>query len=247
MKRLILIRHGESQWNLENRFTGWEDVPLTEKGKNEAKRAGKLLKKNNFQFQRAYTSYLERAIHSLWLVLSECGQSWIPVVKNWRLNERHYGGLQGLNKNEIKEKYGKDKVLHWRRGYDVLPPPALERQDDSFKDCRYENIEIPKGESLKQTLERVTPCWDEIILPEIKSQLLSGDQGDQRDQGDKFKTSTNTLIVAHGNSLRALVKYLTNMDEEKIMDFEFVTGVPLVCELNNNNKIESMNWMYHVD
>ncbi len=194
MRRLVLIRHGESQWNLENRFTGWEDVPLTEKGKNEAKKTGIFLKKYNFQFKMAYTSYLKRAIHTLWLILSECEQSWIPVFKSWKLNERHYGELQGINKNEMKEKYGEDKVLEWRRSYDISPPLNLEKQEHLLGDRRYENVEVPKGESLKQTLERVIPYWEKVILPEIKT------QGGAEKQ--KTKTSVNTLIVAHGNSLR---------------------------------------------
>ncbi len=243
MKRLILVRHGQSQWNLENRFTGWEDIPLTKKGQDQAKKAGKLLKKYNFQFGVAHTSYLQRAIHTLWFVLSECEQSWIPVIKNWRLNERHYGDLQGLDKREIQEKYGRDRVFNWRRGYDTLPPLVLGKQDHLLKDCRYENVEIPKGESLKQTLERVIPYWNEVILPGISNYSRSVG----RQTGKTKKTSIDTLIVAHGNSLRALVKYLTNMDEQKIMDFEFMTGVPLVCELDNNNRIGDMNWISHVD
>ena len=233
MNRLILVRHGESQWNLENRFTGWEDIPLTANGKDEAKKAGELLQKNKLSFKRAYTSYLKRAVHTLWIILSECDQSWIPVTKNWRLNERHYGHLQGLNKNEVKKKYGENQFLSWRRGYDVSPPLILEGQDRLSGDCRYKNIQIPKGESLKQTLERVIPYWNDIILNQIKKDSLSD------------KTSINTLIVAHGNSLRALIKYLTDMDEEKIMEFEFVTGIPLICELDNNYKIKKMDWMSH--
>lgn len=230
MGKLVLIRHGESQWNLENRFTGWEDISLTEKGKDEAKKAGKFLKEQSFQFQRAYTSYLKRAIHTLWMVLSECEQSWIPVFKNWRLNERHYGGLQGLNKDEIKKKYGKDTVFKWRRSYDVSPLQSSGDQDHLLEDRRYKNVQIPKGESLKETLQRVVPYWDRVILPGIE------------EQEKENKTSINILIVAHGNSLRGLVKYLTDMDEEKIVNFEFVTGVPLICEMDQKNKIVNMNW-----
>ena len=241
MRRLVLIRHGESQWNLENRFTGWEDVPLTEKGENEALKAGKFLKEQNFQFGKAYTSYLKRAIHTLWAVLSECEQSWIPVFKSWRLNERHYGALQGLDKNEIKRIQGEKRVLEWRRSYDVSPPLVSGEQGHLLEDRRYKNIEIPKGESLKDTLQRVVPYWEEIILPGIKEQTISAKQK------GKNKISINTLIVAHGNSLRGLIKYLTNMDEKKIVDFEFVTGVPLICELDDDNKIINMNWSSYVN
>ena len=221
MKRLVLIRHGESQWNMENRFTGWTDVPLSEKGIAEAKKAGKLLKENGFNFELAYTSYLKRAIKTLWLVLEEMDLMWIPVVKSWRLNERHYGALQGLNKAETAEKYGSDKVKIWRRSYDV-PPPSLEETDERYpgKDPRYSDLDkndTPLTESLKLTVARFLPYWHETIAPTIKS-------------GKKV------IIAAHGNSLRALVKYLDNISEAEITELNIPTGVPLVYELDADLK-----------
>ena len=228
MQKLVLVRHGQSQWNLENRFTGWVDAPLTDKGISEAQNAGELLKKNNFQFEKAYTSYLQRAVCTLWEILKVSEQTWVPVDKHWRLNERHYGGLQGLNKQETKEKYGEDQVFQWRRSYATLPPEASgPLQDEQLSDRRYRDIpknEFPKGEALKQTLERVQPYWDNHIKKDLS-------------QGGDF------LIAAHGNSLRALVKLLTNMDEDEITQFEFATGVPLVCELNDQFLIKSMDWL----
>jgi 2,3-bisphosphoglycerate-dependent phosphoglycerate mutase len=228
MQKLVLVRHGQSQWNLENRFTGWVDSPLTEKGLKEASQAGKLIKNNNFQFEKAYSSYLKRAIKTLWTILEESDQSWIPVEKDWRLNERHYGGLQGLNKQETKDKFGDDKVFEWRRSYATPPPPAQgEYQEEQLKDRRYKNIpplEFPKGEALKNTLERVTPFWEKNIKKDMK-------------QGGDF------LIVAHGNSLRALVKILTGMSDKEITEFEFETGVPLLCELKSDFKIQKMDWL----
>ena len=242
MVKLVLVRHGQSQWNFENRFTGWVDSPLTEKGRDEAKRAGRFLKENKIPLERAYTSYLQRAIHTLWLILSECEQSWIPVVKHWRLNERHYGGLQGLNKSETKKTYGEDLFSQWRRSYDIPPPSASgPLQKEQMEDPRYQGIAknlFPKTESLKQTLERVAPYWDKVILPEIEKVCQSG--------VSKNKTR-NILIVAHGNSLRSLVKYLTDMSKDEIVRFEFATGVPLICELNKDNKITNMDWMSHGD
>lgn len=228
MQKLVLVRHGQSQWNLENRFTGWVDSPLTDKGKQEAVNAGRLIKQSNFQFKKAYTSYLQRAIKTLWSILEESEQTWIPVEKHWRLNERHYGGLQGLNKQETKDKYGEEQVFQWRRSYATLPPEASgEFQEQLLNDRRYESIardQFPKGEGLKQTLERVEPYWNEVILKDLKN-------------GGDF------LIAAHGNSLRALVKLLTNMDETEITKFEFATGVPLVCELDGDYKISKMDWL----
>lgn len=228
MQRLILVRHGQSQWNLENRFTGWVDAPLTDKGRAEAQAAGQKILQAGFLFERAYTSYLQRAIHTLWSILSESGQSWIPVHKDWHLNERHYGGLQGLNKQETKDKFGEDQVFEWRRSYATPPPEGHgDLQEQQLNDRRYQAIDrdlFPKGEALKHTLERVEPYWNEHILPQVKS---GGD----------------TLIVAHGNSLRALIKLLTGMSEDDITGFEFSTGVPLVCELDNHFKIAKQNWL----
>lgn len=228
MQRLVLVRHGQSQWNLENRFTGWVDAPLTDKGVAEAVQAGKQIKDNQFQFKKAYTSYLQRAIRTLWMILDECDQTWIPVDKHWRLNERHYGGLQGLNKQETREKYGDEQVFQWRRSYATPPPEASgPLQEAQIQDRRYQDIpkdQFPKGEALKQCLERVQPYWQEVILPDLK-------------QGGDF------LVAAHGNSLRALVKILTGMGEEEITQFEFETGVPLVCELTEDYKIKQMTWL----
>ncbi len=228
MQKLVLVRHGQSQWNLENRFTGWVDAPLTEKGMEEARKAGQLLKSQNFSFEKAFTSYLQRAIKTLWLILEESEQTWIPVEKDWRLNERHYGGLQGLNKQETREKYGDEQVFEWRRSYATPPPEATgPLQDAQMQDRRYKEIlkdDFPKAEALKQCLDRVQPYWDTRIKREF---ALGGD----------------FLIAAHGNSLRALVKLLTDMGEEEITQFEFATGVPLVCEMTPDFKIAEMNWL----
>lgn len=228
MQKLVLVRHGQSQWNLENRFTGWVDAPLTEQGELEAVRAGQLIKQNNLKFERAYTSYLQRAICTMWSILEESDQVWIPVEKHWRLNERHYGGLQGLNKQETKDKFGEDQVFEWRRSY-ATPPPVAEgpHQEEQLNDRRYADIpkeEFPQGEALKQTLERVEPYWQKTIQPE-------------------FAKGGDVLIAAHGNSLRALVKILTGMDETEITKFEFATGVPLVCEMSSEFKISKMDWL----
>ncbi len=228
MQKLVLVRHGQSQWNLENRFTGWVDAPLTEKGLAEAKRAGELIKNENFAFEKAFTSYLQRAVRTLWVILAESDQTWIPVEKHWRLNERHYGGLQGLNKQETKDKYGEEQVFQWRRSY-ATPPPEGEGilQEEQMNDRRYQTIprnEFPKGEALKQTLERVEPYWETVIKTDLQ-------------KGGDF------IISAHGNSLRALVKLLTGMNEDEITQFEFATGVPLVCELTSDYKIKNMDWL----
>ena len=221
MYKVVLLRHGESQWNLDNRFTGWTDVDLTEKGRSEAKAAGKILKEKGFVFDIAYSSVLKRALRTLWLALDEMDLLWIPVIKNWRLNERHYGALQGLNKAETAEKHGEDKVLIWRRSYDT-PPPSLEKSDERYpgNDPRYKNMDekdIPTTESLKDTVDRFLPFWHDTIAPAIKS-------------GKKV------IIVAHGNSLRALVKYLDKIDEESILKLNIPTGMPLVYELDKDLK-----------
>jgi len=219
--KLALIRHGESTWNKENRFTGWTDVDLSEKGLQEAADAGKLLKSEGYSFDIAYTSVLKRAIRTLWLVQEEMDLLWIPVSKSWRLNERHYGGLQGLNKAEMAKQYGEDQVLVWRRSYDV-PPPALEKTDPRYpgNDPRYKNLkaeELPLTEDLKATVARVMPYWNDTITKVIKS-------------------GKRVLIAAHGNSLRALVKHLDNIPESEIVSLNIPTGIPLVYELDENLK-----------
>ena len=219
--KLVLVRHGESVWNKENSFTGWTDVELSDKGRNEAQEAGKLLKAEGFTFDYAYTSVLKRAIHTLWNILDEVDQQWLPVEKSWKLNERHYGALQGLNKAETAEKYGDEQVKQWRRGFAVTPP-ELTKDDDRFpgKDPRYASLteaELPLTESLALTIDRVTPYWEEVIKPRVAS-------------GDKV------IIAAHGNSLRALVKYLDNMSEEEILELNIPTAVPLVYEFDENMK-----------
>jgi 2,3-bisphosphoglycerate-dependent phosphoglycerate mutase len=218
MTKLVLLRHGESQWNKDNRFTGWKDVPLSEKGIEEATRAGRYLKENGFEFDIAYTSVLKRAIKTLWLTLEEMDLMWVPVIRSWRLNERHYGALQGLNKAETAAKYGEEQVLVWRRSYDT-PPPALEKSDDRYpgNDPRYRDLPadlIPLTECLKDTVDRFIPYWHNTISPSIK-------------EGKKV------IIAAHGNSLRALVKYLDDMSEEAIIKLNIPTGLPLVYELDD--------------
>lgn len=221
MYKVVLLRHGESTWNKENRFTGWTDVDLNEKGIEEAKASGKILKEEGFDFDIAFTSVLKRALRTLWLCLEGMDRLWIPVEKNWRLNERHYGALQGLNKAETAEKHGEEQVLIWRRSYDI-PPPALEKSDERFpgnfpayKDV--DEADLPTTESLKLTVDRFLPYWFDTIAPTIKA-------------GKKV------LIAAHGNSLRALVKYLDNVSEEDIIKLNIPTGVPLVYELDNDLK-----------
>lgn len=221
MKKLVLIRHGESSWNKENRFTGWTDVDLSEKGMLEAKKAAEVLKKEGFTFDVAYTSVLKRAIRTLWFVLDGMDLMWIPVYRSWRLNERHYGALQGLNKAETAAKYGDNQVLIWRRSYDIRPP-ALEKTDERFpgKDRRYSELsekELPATECLKDTVERFLPYWHGILAPAIKS-------------------GKRVLVAAHGNSLRALVKYLDNVSDEAIVNMNIPTGMPLVYELDDNLK-----------
>lgn len=217
--KLVLIRHGESQWNQENRFTGWADVPLSAKGIEEATQGGKLLKEAGFSFDIAYTSRLKRAIKTLWLALEELDLMWIPVVRSWRLNERHYGALQGLNKAETAQQYGDEQVLIWRRSFDTLPP-ELTTDSEYYpgNDPRYADLnseQWPKAESLKTTIERVLPYWENTIAPDLKA-------------GKKV------LIAAHGNSIRALVKYLDHVSEDDIVGLNIPTGVPLVYEFDEN-------------
>jgi 2,3-bisphosphoglycerate-dependent phosphoglycerate mutase len=219
--KLVLVRHGQSTWNLENRFTGWTDVDLTDLGRTEARSGGRLLREGEYKFDVAYTSVLKRAIKTLWLVLEETGFEWIPVIRAWQLNERHYGALQGLNKSEMAAKFGDEQVKIWRRSYDV-PPPALDLNDERHPrfDPRYADIkkeELPSTESLKITLERVLPYWHSTIAPTI----LSGKR---------------VLIVAHGNSIRAMVKYLDNISDIEIPELNIPTGIPLVYELDTKLK-----------
>ena len=221
MHRVVLLRHGESTWNQENRFTGWTDVPLSDKGIKEAHEAGRLMKKEGFVFDIAHTSVLKRAIKTLWLALEEMDQMWIPVQQTWRLNERHYGALQGLNKAETAAKYGDEQVLIWRRSYDV-PPQPLTRDDPRYpgKDPRYASLkssELPLTECLKDTVARFLPYWQDVIAPSIK-------------------TGKRVIIAAHGNSLRALVKYLDHISDNGIVELNIPTGVPLVYELNDSLK-----------
>lgn len=226
--KLVLLRHGQSQWNLENRFTGWKDVDLTDQGREEAATAGKLMKEEGFEFDLVFTSVLTRAIRTMQIAMGEMGQLWVPVVRDWRLNERSYGGLQGLNKAETAEKHGADQVKIWRRSFDV-PPPALEEDDERHPkhDRRYAGLSpdlLPKTESLKDTIERFVPYYESTILPEIKS-------------------GKNILIAAHGNSLRALVKYLDDMSEKEILELNIPTGIPLVYELDDNLKPISKKYL----
>ena len=218
MKRLVLLRHGESQWNKENRFTGWKDVDLTERGVEEARIAGRLLRGEGFDFDFTFTSVLKRAIRTLNLALEEMDRLWLPVEKDWRLNERHYGALQGLNKAETAAKFGEEQVLVWRRSYDIAPP-ALEPGDerDASRDPRYRALDpakIPRSECLKDTVARVVPYWNERIAPRIS-------------RGERV------LVAAHGNSLRALIKFLDGMSEEAIVAENVPTGIPLVYELDD--------------
>lgn len=219
MYKIVMIRHGESLWNKENRFTGWSDVDLSPKGIEEAKKAGELLRTEGFSFDIAYTSVLTRAIRTLDLILEEMELKWIPVIKSWRLNERHYGAFQGMNKSEMAAKLGEDQVLIFRRSYDV-PPPALDSNDERYpgNDLRYKDLDkrmLPFTECLKDTVERVIPFWNDEIVKSIK-------------------TGKKVLIAAHGNSLRAMVKYLDNISTEEIVKLNIPTGIPLVYELNEN-------------
>jgi len=213
--KLVLCRHGQSDWNLKNLFTGWKDVDLTAKGNDEAIAAGKLLHELGYEFDIAYTSVLKRAIRTLWHILDQMDLMWIPVVRDWRRNERHYGALQGLNKAETAAKYGDEQVHIWRRSYDI-PPPELEADDERHPkfDPRYRGIEgLPGSESLKLTLERVLPCWEQVIAPDLRA-------------------GKDVLIAAHGNSLRALVKKLDEISDDEITGFNIPTGVPLLYEFD---------------
>jgi 2,3-bisphosphoglycerate-dependent phosphoglycerate mutase len=221
MHKLVLIRHGESTWNQENRFTGWTDVDLNEKGLREAKAAGELLKKEGYSFDRSFVSLLKRALRTNWMILDELDELWIPIERSWRLNERHYGSLQGLNKGETATKFGDDQVLIWRRSYDV-PPPALEKSDERYPghDRRYRGVaetDLPLTECLKDTVDRVLPYWHSEIAPAVK-------------RGEKV------LVTAHGNTLRALVKYFDNLSEEEVLALNIPTGIPLVYELDEDLK-----------
>ncbi len=219
MHQVVLLRHGESEWNLSNRFSGWTDIDLTDTGREEAARSAKLLSDEGFTFDVAYTSVLKRAIRTLWIVLDDMDLMWIPVIRNWRLNERHYGALQGLNKAETAEKHGDEQVLLWRRSYDV-PPPELEPDDERHpgRDPRYASVpegEMPLTESLKETVARFVPYWRDVIAPDIAA-------------------GKRVLIVAHGNSLRALIKHLDGISDADIIDLNIPTGVPLVYDLDDN-------------
>ena len=221
MKKLVLVRHGESAWNLENRFTGWTDVDLSPKGVEEAKAAGRLMKEEGYDFDLCYTSYLKRAIHTLNYALDEMDRAWLPVIKTWKLNERHYGALQGLNKADTAAKYGEAQVKIWRRSFDIQPP-VLDPEDDRnpAKQLMYRNeaaSELPLTESLKDTIARAVPYYEEEILPHI----LAGER---------------VIIAAHGNSLRALVKYFEGLTDEEIISVNIPTGVPLVYELDDEGK-----------
>ena len=225
MTKLALVRHGQSAWNLENRFTGWWDADLTEKGEAEARHSGTLLKGVDADFRAAFTSVQTRAIRTLWMALTEMGRVWVPVEKNWQLNERHYGGLTGLDKAETAAKHGDEQVHIWRRSYDVPPPPIDEdSQYNPAKDPRYKGIDVPATESLKSTLERVLPYWTSEIAPVLSA-------------------GTDTVIAAHGNSLRALVKHLFNVPDESITGIEIPTGNPLLIDLDANLKPVSVRYL----
>ena len=224
MAKLVFIRHGQSEWNLKNMFTGWVDVNLSEKGEQEAKEAGRKLKEAGIEFDQAYTSVLTRAIKTLHFALEESGQLWVPETKTWRLNERHYGALQGQNKAEAAEKFGEEQVHIWRRSYDVLPPLlSADDEGSAANDRRYANLDpriVPGGENLKVTLERVIPFWEDHIAPD----LLAG---------------KNVIVAAHGNSLRALTKYIEQISDEDIMNVEMATGQPVVYDLDDKLNIVS--------
>lgn len=224
MAKLVFIRHGQSEWNLKNLFTGWVDVNLSEKGEQEAKEAGRKLKEAGIEFDQAYTSVLTRAIKTLHFALEESGQLWVPETKTWRLNERHYGALQGQNKAEAAEKFGEEQVHIWRRSYDVLPPLlSADDEGSAANDRRYANLDpriVPGGENLKVTLERVIPFWEDHIAPD----LLAG---------------KNVIVAAQGNSLRALTKYIEQISDEDIMNVEMATGQPVVYDLDDKLNIVS--------
>ncbi len=219
MIKLVLVRHGQSVWNLENRFTGWTDVDLTDTGREEARQAGRLLREGDYTFDVAYTSVLKRAIRTLWIILDEMDLMWIPVTCNWRLNEKHYGALQGLNKAETAQRHGDEQVHIWRRSYDVPPPPIDEEAFEAqLRDPRYASLsleQVPRTEALKDTVERMLPYWHEVIAPKVSS-------------------GKRVIIAAHGNSLRALVKYLDKISDEEIPELNIPTGIPLIYELNDD-------------
>lgn len=226
--QLVIVRHGESTWNQENRFTGWQDVGLSEKGRNEAQKGGKSLVEKGFSFDLSYTSYLKRAIHTLDLILNELDQVWLPVTKDWRLNERHYGSLQGLNKSETAAKHGEEQVKIWRRSYDT-PPPPMDTTDSRhpWNLKAYEKVErklLPSAESLAQTVERFLPLWNEKISRDLQN-------------GKKV------LIVAHGNSLRALIQHLESLSREEIMELNMPTGIPLSYKLDRDFKVISKEFI----
>jgi len=228
MGNLILLRHGESNWNRENRFTGWTDVDISEKGAEEARQAGKLLLEAGLLPEVAYTSVLKRAIRTLWIVLDVMDRMWIPVHRHWRLNERHYGALQGLNKAETAEKHGEEQVKIWRRSYDI-PPPELDKSDPRYPglDPRYRDLDpkiIPATESLKDTIKRFVPYWQDVICPAVA-------------------TGRNVLVVAHGNSLRALVKYLDNISDEDIAGLNIPTGEPLIYDIGTNLNVRGHRYL----
>ena len=218
MPKLVLLRHGESDWNRENRFTGWTDVDLSTQGIAEARAGGKLLRSEGYAFDQAFTSVLKRAIRTLWIALDELDRMWLPVEKNWRLNERHYGALQGLNKAEMAAKFGEEQVLAWRRSYDV-PPPPLATDDPRYegRDPRYAGVKVPLTECLKDTVARVVPYWEETIAPAVRA-------------------GKRVLVAAHGNSLRALVKHLDGISDDAIVKLNIPTGIPLVYELDDDLK-----------
>lgn len=228
MKQLVLVRHGESLWNQENRFTGWVDIDLSEKGRKEAARAGQLLKEGGFRFDSAYTSVLKRAIRTLWLAMDSMDSMYLPVTTSWRLNERHYGALQGLDKSETAAKYGEDQVKIWRRSYNTPPPlisdAELSKQRSEPRFATIPEKDFPRGETLKTTLDRLLPFWNGELAPRIK-------------KGERL------LIVAHGNSLRALVQHLEGISESDIMELNIPTGTPLVYELSDDLKFRSKRYL----
>lgn len=227
-RKLVLLRHGQSQWNLENRFTGWVDVDLSEQGRSEAATAGRLMKEEGLMFDVAHTSVLKRAIHTLQGALAEMGQDWLPVSKSWRLNERHYGALQGLDKAETAARHGEEQVKIWRRSYDVPPPPMdLDDPGHPSNDRRYAGLDrnaLPSTESLATTLDRVLPYWHDAIAPQLKD-------------------GKTVLVTAHGNSLRALYKYLNDVSREAILELNIPTGIPLLFELDDQLAVQSFRYL----
>ncbi len=228
MHKIVLLRHGQSTWNLDNRFTGWTDVDLSDQGRDEAKLAGQVLKADGFEFDLVYTSVLKRAIRTMQIAMDELDQMWVPVIRNWRLNERHYGALQGMNKSETAAQYGEDQVKIWRRAFDIAPPPLTE-EDERYPghDRRYADLtkdELPLTEHLKDTIARFVPYWEGVIAPQVKA-------------------GKRAIIVAHGNSLRALVKYLDGISDDDIINLNIPTGIPLMYELDENLKPISSRYL----